>query len=155
MGVVVCVWMRDKGQVVGSKVVVASTQATVVAAVEQVTQKRIQVQLCCCVTRNEEDTRNSPLSRMGLSSFFNISDSEHNPVHIHYYTLLNPSLPPPYQSRPSRLCTPTERSTKSASASPSRIGLGPITKTLFPLGLQERPFPTASQARTGVVGRPV
>lgn len=31
---------------------------------------------------------------MGLSSFFNISDSEHNPVHIHYYTLLNPSLPP-------------------------------------------------------------
>ena len=40
MGVVVCVWMRDKGQVVGSKVVVASTQATVVAAVEQVTQKK-------------------------------------------------------------------------------------------------------------------
>ena len=89
---VVCVLKRDKGQVVGSKVVVASTQATVVAAVEQVTQKRIQVQLCCCVTRNEEDTRNSTLSRMGLSSFFNISDSEHNPVHIHYYTLLNPSL---------------------------------------------------------------
>ena len=55
------------------------------------------------------------------------------------------------QSTPSRLCSPTERSPpKSASAAPSQSVLGPITKTLFLLGLHarklaERPLSTLRQ----------